>query len=800
MIKNYFKIAWRNTWLHRKISLINIIGLSIGMAAAVLIMLWVQNELSFDNYHKDADNIYRVVNKINVSKGETWLWDMSPYMLGDLAKKELPEVKNMTRIEPVSIYSDIVFHYNNLVTKEKKCAYVDEQWFNMFHYDVVDGDTQSFTQNPFSLIMTESTAKRYFGNREAVGQMIKVDTVNYQVRAVVKDNPANSSFQFDILMPLAARLADPKAHKNELTWNNYNHVTFLELQPGTSLKRIIAKLDQIIKNHKKGNPTTTALTALKGMHFEAGLQIASFEPGNGKLVKIFLILGILIIITACINYVNLTTARASARAKEVSMRKIVGAGRLHLFWQFMSESFLISLLSLAFAIILVQVCLPAFNSITGRHFVQPLVEPSTWDILIGTLFVCFIINGIYPALMLSSFKPINIFRGKNVLSVNDALLRKGLVVLQFTITVVLIIGTTVIYRQLKFMENVELGYNKSHVFEFNIPFKIAGFDDKKRASFIGSIKNELEQQSAIKEVSLSNAETFYNNPQQSSGSFDWAGRPKDFDPSFCVLSVDAGFPKMMELKLKEGRWFRQDGTDVHNVILNETAVNQIHLRQPILGQRFISRGDTGVIIGVAKDFYFRNLHEKIGPMIIDNHTDYALAFYVKTAPSNTEAAINAAQKTWNKFIPSEPFTFDFLDEGYNSMYRTEQRSSLLISLFAGIAILVSCMGLLGLVTFAAEQRVKEIGIRKVLGASIQHIVALLSADFVRMVLIASLVAFPIGWWAMKKWLDDFAYKVNISWWVFMLAGALALFIALVTVSIQAVRAATANPVNSLRNE
>jgi putative ABC transport system permease protein len=453
-----------------------------------------------------------------------------------------------------------------------------------------------------------------------------------------------------------------------------------------------------------------------------------------------------------------------------------------------------------FAVALVQISLPGFNAITGERFVQPLASITTWLILIGTLMICFFVNGIYPAVLLSAIKPLNIFRGKNVLSINDAGLRRALVVLQFAISVTLIIGTMVIYRQLNFMENVDLGYDKAHVFEITIPFKVLGMDDKKRAATLSSIENELKQQSAISDVSLSNAETFYDNQQQSSGSFDWDGRPKDFNPGMCVLSIDDNFAKMMKLKIKEGRWFRPARADVHNVILNETAVKQLNLKEPIIGKVFRAQGDTGVIIGIARDFHYRNLHEKIGPMIINNHVDWASTFYLKTTPGNTSAAILAANGVWKQFDDNDPFDFNFLDEGYNKLYQAEQRSSLLIAIFAGIAILVSGMGLLGLVTFAAEQRVKEIGIRKVLGASIKHIVALLSADFLKLVVIASLVAFPVAWWAMNKWLQDFAYKVDISWWIFMLAAFLALFIALITVSIQGIKAATANPVKSLRRE
>jgi putative ABC transport system permease protein len=460
----------------------------------------------------------------------------------------------------------------------------------------------------------------------------------------------------------------------------------------------------------------------------------------------------------------------------------------------------VSLVALFAAMLLIQISMPAFNSITGKHFDLPITSLPAWGVLTVTLLTCFLVNGIYPALLLSSFKPLNVFKGKNILRINDAGFRRVLVVVQFGISVVLIIGTIVIYRQLNYMENKDLGYDRSHVFEMTIPWNVLGFDARKSVAMLNSVKNDLRQQGSITDVSNAGIESFFNNDNRSSGSFDWDGRPKDFNPSVATLSADGNFQRMMRLKMKDGHWFGSSGHDKHNVILNETAVKQLNLRLPVIGQRFKFQGDSGMVIGVVKDFNFRSLHEKIEPMVINNHIDRAGSFYLKTAPNSTAAAVSAANAVWNKFIASQPFEYNFLDEGYDKLYRAEQRSSVLITLFSAIAVLLSGMGLLGLVTFAAEQRVKEIGIRKILGASIQNIVALLSADFLKMVTIASLLAFPIAWWAMDKWLQDFAYRIPVSWWIFALAASVALIIALITISIQAIKAALANPVNSLRSE
>ncbi|QTE62068.1 ABC transporter permease [Mucilaginibacter rubeus] len=489
MLRNYFKVAFRNLAKHRTISLINIAGLTIGITAAVFIMLWVQNEFSFDNYHPDVDNIYRVKTKLSLTKDEVWDWESSPYVLGPVAKQEIPGLKNYTFLWPGYM---MTVHHNNQLISEKKYAYIDANWFKVFHYDFIDGSADSFSKNPFSLILTEPTAKKYFGNGEAVGKMLKIDSINYQVQAVVKDNPANSSFQYDILMPVEAKLSNAHEKEQASNWGNYSGLTFLKLQPGVNIKDIGQKLTQIIRKNNKGSENTTmSVIGLRDIHFESGLLSTSFENGNRKLVNIFLVLAFLLLATACINYVNLTTARASVRSKEVSVRKIVGAGRRQLFAQFMSESLVVSFLSLLFAILFIQICLPWFNQVTEKHFVQPLTSGVTWLILLGTLIVCFVFNGLYPAVLLSSFKPLSVFKGRALLNFKDGGIRKTLVVLQFGISVMLIISTMIIYRQLNFMKNADLGYKREHVFVMTIPWQVLGLDDKTRESKLKSIASEL---------------------------------------------------------------------------------------------------------------------------------------------------------------------------------------------------------------------------------------------------------------------------------------------------------------------
>jgi len=798
MIKNHFKIAFRNLFRHKRMTFINIAGLGIGMAAAVLIAMWVQNELSYDAFQPDAGNVYRVKSHLTITKTETWLWESSPYILGEHAKKEIPEVTDLARIMPHD--ADLSLHSGDKIITEKKSAYVDADWFKIFHYDFVEGSVDEFNKNPFSLILTGSTAKKYFGNQDAVGKVLRIDTVNYQVQAVVKDNPANSSFQYNMLIPVAAWQADAKTKQNDLEWGNYNYLTFIKLRPNANAHAVAAKLVSILRTDRKDDNGKTIFTLLplKEMHFETDLMQSSVIHGNRTIVNVFIVLAALLLVTACINYVNLTTARASLRSKEVSVRKIVGADRLQLFGQFMSESLLVSVISLFLALLLVELAMPWFRSFTAEDFGEPVYAAVVWFILGSTLLISFLLNGLYPAALLSSFKPVNVFRGKSVLNFRDVSLRRVLVVAQFTISVILIVGTLIIYRQLYFIRNLDPGYNRAQVFSFNFPYwNIPHMDFKKSNEFMETVKQQLKTQTATSAVAMGGSD-FVDFNGQSSGGFDWPGRPKDFEPAFAPLGVDPDFKDLMQLKMKEGRWFTNDPADLHNVILNETAVRLINLHGDPIGQRFIHHKDTGAIIGVVKDFHYKSLHDQIGPMLVTERN--TSGFYIKTSPGNNAAAVAAAGRVWKQYFPDSPFDYQFLDDAYNKLYLAEQQQSVLITVFAAIAIFISALGLLGLAAFAAEQKVKEIGIRKVLGASIQNIVTLLSADFVKMVCIASLVAFPVAWWAMSKWLQTFAYRISLSWWLFAVSAGIALLIAMITVSFQAVKAAIANPVNSLRSE
>ncbi|NWJ49921.1 MAG: ABC transporter permease [Bacteroidetes bacterium] len=800
MLKSYFKTAWRNLWRNKTTTFINLFGLSVGITAAVLILMWVQNERSFDSYHPDAQNIYRIVNHIKVSKNEDWIWETSPLAMASAAKQDIPEIATATRI--MSEWEPQVFNINNKLFSEKKCAYIDNNWFDVFHYDFKQGNIISFVKDPYGMILTESEAKKLFGDQESIGQTIKIDSTNFTVRAVVKDNPSNSSFQFDVLMPLSVFITNQKKFGTDTGWGNFNYITFLKLTKTANINVVVKKLNVVIaKNRGKDNNATISLHSLTSMHFDTRIGFSSFKHTEKKKTYIFSVLALMLLLTACINYVNLTTARASLRAKEVSIRKIVGAYSKHLFSQFITESVVVSVLALAVSLLLIKLSLPYFNQLTDMSFVSPFSSLMVWKVLLGTLIATIILNGIYPALLLSSFKPLNVFRGKSLLKVKDSGLRKGLVVFQFVLSVMLIIGTVVVFRQLQFVQSSNPGYNRSQIVSMQLPFKsLIYMKEDARSSFIDNIKYELSKNVNTQLVTSSN-QPIVNVTNTNSGSSKWDGKDSLFNPTVHTLSVDARYQKVFDLKMKEGRWyFTNEKADLKNYILNETAVKVFDLHQPVIGQRFSFNKIEGTIIGIVKDFHHGSMHDKIEPVLIHNNPAWMTYISVKAREGNIMQTLATMEAVWHKFLPDEPFDYTFMDDTFNALYKSDLKTSKLILIFSIITIIISALGLFGLAAFTAERKRKEIGIRKVLGATITNITSLLSKEFVILVGIAIVIASPIAWWGMNKWLEDFAYRINISWWMFMFAGVIALFIALLNVSALAIKAAVANPVKSLRTE
>jgi putative ABC transport system permease protein len=797
MLKNYLRTTLRNLTRNAATSGLNILGLAVGMTAAILIFLWVDNELTFDSYHPGASRIYRVTAYLTSAK---WTWENTPLRLAPSLRNEVPGAE---KVASLKTGNTITIEAGGELFDEKQCAYIDSNWFSLFHYDFLAGDATSFFHHPQSLILTESKAKKYFGDKNPIGQTLSIDTIPYRIAAVIRDNPANSSFAFDVLMPIDAWLADSSHRKEDMGWGNYHYLTFVKLHPDIDTAAANKAINAIVTRNSSGpNETRMSLTPLREIHFETNIPTHSvIHRSNRKTVYIFSILGAFLLLIACINYVNLTTARAAERAKETGIRKLVGAARSSLFTQFLIESLAVSALSLILTLLLVRLSLPLFRHLTDTTIRNPFTNPDTWKIIGTTLLAATVLNGIYPALLLSSFHPLHVLKGRILLNFKDVYLRKSLVVLQFTFSIILIAGTIIIQRQLNYIQHTQPGFDRSQLLTVWLPWQLfRGQDDEQVGAFKADLKQQLLAYPAITDVAFA-SDNLVGLSTANSGSADWDGHDTSYRPTVYQLNADADFLHATNLQLQQGRWFdAAHSTDRHNFILNETAVREFNLHKPVLGQRFSFLHDTGVVIGVVKDFHFASLHTKIGPLVIHNHPSSALLAYIRTAPGKIPEALAAARKRWRQYVPNKPFAYDFLDEAFDNQYKSDARTSTLILLFSGIAILISCLGLLGLAAFTARQRIREIGIRKIMGATVIDILTLLSRDFLKLVILSVLIATPIAWWTMHSWLQDFAYHIPLRSWTFVAAGLLAIGIALLTVAAQTLRAARANPVKNLRTE
>jgi putative ABC transport system permease protein len=775
----------------------------MGIALCFTIMLYVQDELSYDHFNKNADNIARVVFHADINGGKI---DESVSMapVAQTMKKDFPEVQDATRIisfgAPKIVYDKTVF-------RDYQFALVDPNFFSIFTLPFVQGDPKTALLHPGTVVVTRSTAKKYFGKENAIGKTLGfTDSKDkYMVTGVIEDIPANSHFHFDMLGTMIGF-----EQANSDSWLGGSFHTYLLLKPGTDLKKMEARLPAMVEKYMgpqiqqqmglslkefrtKGNSLGFALQPLKDIHLNSNTT-TEFEPGgNATYVYIFGGVAIFMLIVACINFINLSTAGASKRAKEVGIRKVAGSGKLQLISQFLSESILITFFALVIAFVLIQLALPSFNNISGKHLsfdAKPILGLIVLGLLVG------VIAGIYPAFYLSSFKPIAVLKGKFTANHKSLGLRSGLVVFQFFISVALIIGTIIVYQQMKYIQNKDLGFNKEQL--IIIPNSYA----------LGNNEQVYKQQ-MLQDPRLVNATASYYKPAGPSNYNNALAYPQGNDHLIVdgvEYHVDENYIPTLGMKLAGGRNFSKGFvTDSFAIILNETAVHAFGWNNTTaIGKTIIRQNsDKGTnvpfhVIGVVKNFNFKSLHEAISPLYMTWQTEGGLIFKIKT--TDVSGLLATMKKQWDGFKTEDPFTYDFMDDLFNKTYSTEQKTGTILNIFSMLIILVACLGLFGLVTYTAEQRTKEIGIRKVLGASVSQVTQMLSKEFLKLVLIASLIAFPVAWWAMNTWLESFAYRINISWWVFVLAGFTAIAIALVTVSFQAIKAAITNPVKSLRAE
>ena len=811
MLQNYFKIAWRNLVKNKTFSVINITGLAIGLAGFLLIMLYVLNELSYDRFNEKANRIYRISADIKFGGSEMHIAETSD-MMGQVLKKDYPEVEGYTRI------------YNNngakLVKKgdgylkENNVANADSTFFNVFTLPAVAGDTRTALNEPNTVVISESTARKYFGQANAVGKTLQVNEDNkellYKVTAVIKDIPANAHFHFDFLFSMK---------NTDYEWGQYtshNFHTYLVLKEGTDYhkfekhfdeykdKYVLPAVKQIVQINsmdefkKSGNMLEYKLTPLLKLHLYS-TQVYELSPnGNIQYVYIFSIIAVFILVIACINFMNLTTARSASRSKEVGIRKVLGTERKELMIQFLFESILMVFISLVIALGIAWLVLPLFNNVADKdmHF-GSLLSPVLLPLIIALPFVVGLLAGSYPAFFLSAFKPIEVLKGKLKLGAKSGGLRSTLVVVQFCTSIILIIGTIVIYKQLHYIQNKNIGYNKDQVLVINDAYALK--------DNIESFRNEVLQLNGVSNGTLSSFLPVSNSSRSDQSYFKSSAADIKSGLDMQSWTVDYDYQKTMGINMAKGRFFSKEfGSDSTAVVINESTASLLGYADPV-GQKIYRITDAkGTIaplniIGVVKNFNFESLHTGIAPMCLMLGKSYGLASF-KFNSANTTALLQQVENKWKALAPGMPFSYRFMDNSFDEMYRTEQRIGKIVLTFSILAILIACLGLFGLATFIAEQRTKEIGIRKVLGASVQGIIGLLSKDFVRLVIISFIIAAPLAWWFMHQWLSDFAYRINIEWWMFAMAGFGAMFIALATVSFQAIRTALMNPVKSLRTE
>ncbi len=791
MFKNYFKTAWRSLWKNKFYTVINISGLAVGLATGIMLLLWVQHEMSYDKFHKDYQQIYQLSTHFK-SNGENLTWTGVPGPLA-IFGKSMPEVQSVVRTNRDfdQVLSDKdrknIFDGNTI-------AYVDSGFFNMFSFQLLQGNKATVFPNNNSVVLTQTTAKKLFGNDDPMGETIVFFKNYFTVTGVVEDFPENSSIRYDAIFPMSFYAQQFTANGGNGDWKtidedmgNFGFTTFVKLQNNTDFVKTGAAFSAAYKKARNGDSDAS----FKLQHL-ADIHLVAADGNNSalRMVQIFMLVVILLLAIASINYVNLSTARSLIRAKEIGIRKIIGAKKQQLFFQFTVETVLLFCFATALAIVLIFLLMPLYNDISGKTLSFSLVDANVWKAVGLAVFGTLIASSIYPAVLLSSFKPIESLKGKLTTGVGIASFRKALVVFQFAISVILLVCTIIMSNQMNFIKNQDLGYDKSYVFSVPLTDEVVRHLD--------AVKTELKSQPGILNIAASNAYNF-SNYSQATGDIEWEGKPANTNMIITQLSADKDFIPAMKIKFIEGKNFTGAPADSSNFILNETAVQKMGLKPPFVGQQISFHGNKGAIIGVVQDFNFQSLKEKIAPLIFYTG-NYNNILYVRTTGQNAQQAIASVEKQYKKYAGDSPFSYNFLDKNFEAQYQSDQRAGILFNVFAGIAIFISCLGLFGLATYTAEVKRKEIGIRKVLGSSVSGIVQMISKDFLKLVIISIAIAVPVAWWAMSKWLEGFAYRTNIEWWVFAIAGIMALLIALVTVSFQAVKAAIANPVKSLRTE
>jgi len=789
MIKNYFKIAWRNLIRNKTFSSINILGLALGMACSLLIMLWIKDERSVDAFHANGNQLYQVYER-NFFDGKIEANYPTQALLAEELKRVIPEIKNASSLEWNTMNT---FEAGDKIDKMDG-SFAGEDFFSMFSYPLLQGSAQSALNTLNSIAISRKMAEHFFGSPEkAIGKTFRYENHDdLQVTAVFENIPANSSQRFDFLR---SWIAFKKENADWIdNWGNTDAPTFIQLRENADPQMVESKIKDFVYRYKERNKSfkiELALQPYTEKYLHSTFKNGQITGGRIEYVRLFTLVAIFILLIACINFMNLATARSVKRAREIGVRKVMGAARLTLIGQFIGEAILLTFLSFVVAIIIAGLLLPVFSNLTGKQLSLPIQQFGFWIRVFGIVTTVGLVAGSYPALFLSSMNPIRVLKGSLKFNWSAVFFRKSLVVFQFALSIIFIVAMIVIFRQLNYIQTKNIGYDRENL--LYIPLE--GELGTKYSLF----KEEASKINGIKAITkMRQAPTLIGNH---TGDIKWEGKDPNTVASFVNSAVGYDFVKTLNLKLSEGRDFsREFGTDSAAYLINETALARIGYKDPI-GKTLWWGKHEGKIIGVLKDFHVASLHQAIEPFIarLEENRQWATVLVRIEAGKNKEA-IAGLEKISKAINPKFPFTYKFSDQEFDKLYRSEQVVNRLANYFAILAIFISCLGLFGLATFAASQRTKEISVRKVLGASVPNILALLSGNFLKPVFIAIVIACPVAWYAMNKWLEDFAYKIDIGWGVFAIAALITIGIALLTVSFQAIKATIANPVKSLRTE
>ena len=793
LVRLSFRSLIRTPW----ISLVNILGLAVAMLTAFFIFLWVRNELGYDNYHRKSARTYSVVAHYDMNKEQTWHWSTTPYPLAEHLKT-ISDVEATTRLN-LPYPKGVVIWVGNRMFKESLVAAVDSNWFDIFDYKVVDGNVQDFEKDIYGLAISQSQADKFFGKLNCIGSQIRIDSTFYTVSMVFGNLPANTNFNYNFILSNRSLLSSAQKLNEANSWENFNYQTFFTSANPVDVKRI----DEIIKRlpsvrsalaSSKPSSFTLESESLAQLHFDEINPSYGPTDGNLTMIYVFSSLAIVILVLASVNYVNLNIAKAHERIKAISMRKLLGAGKAQIFFQFFTEAILTCLIATGIVLLVAIPLKDVFMKVTMTTGELKTLNFPVLLALAATFLLTTIFTGIYPSVLVASSRPLSGMRGDWMLGFSDNSVRTALVIFQFAVAIIFLTVTRAVNSQMAFINKHPLGYNKTNVFQVSIP-----------ASYRKTLSNQyimdkLENNPYVEAAAFASG-NIVDIKSTHSGSLDWDGRPPGFDPVVSQIKVSQNFNELFGLRLASGRWFLPHSiADYHNVVLNETAVKELHLLPPVVGRRFHFQGKKGEVIGVLNDFHFQSLNTGIEPLVIVNDDTWLNGLYIKAKVGFEGKAIASTESLWEEVISDSPFEYKFLDTAFAELYAKEDRVLDLFNFFSIVAVLISCFGLLSLVAFIVERRTKEVGLRKVMGASSLEIIWLISYDFMKMVVIAAAIAVPIAWFAIDEWLNIFAYKVENEP-VFFIFGSLFTFgLAGILIAIQTLRVANQNPTTSLRTK